>query len=432
MEKLNQITEQVMEQLKKEGAESSQCRATITEIQEFNVESGKFTLFRTLYDKELYLSMIKQKKHGEITINSFSDSTIKKAIKECTEMTEFSEENEAWEIAPYQGEKEFKKGALVPDLERFFVRVQEFTEYITKKYPLIILEQVIAMYKKSDSVYQDSNGNYFKEEKGYYELDYTLNGKSGEHVSSIVGSRVKFEDLEKPIIESGVDETLFGNIVKSIYTTPLEGKFNGTMVMTPGVLVNFISFLRENYLSDSVILEKTSQWKDKLGKKVADEALTISLKPNDSRIIVGESFTSDGVLSEDCDLIESGILKNFCLKKFAANKTGNKPCPNTSNALIIANGKHSLEEIIKNIKRGIIVGGFSGGIPNASGEFSGVAKNSFLIEDGEIKQALSETMINGNIGKMFEHIEGISKEVQENGYFVLPYIAVSGIVVSGK
>ena len=80
----------------------------------------------------------------------------------------------------------------------------------------------------------------------------------------------------------------------------------------------------------------------------------------------------------------------------------------------------------------MIVGGFSGGHPGASGEFSGVAKNSFYIEDGKVKGAVMETMINGNLADVFNNILAISREVTEDGYASMPYMAVSGITISGK
>lgn len=89
-------------------------------------------------------------------------------------------------------------------------------------------------------------------------------------------------------------------------------------------------------------------------------------------------------------------------------------------------------DMIKNIKKGIIVGRFSGGNPGPNGDFSGIAKNSFLIEDGEIKGAVSETMINGNLAEMLQNVVAVSKETIADGNCVLPYVAVDKIVISGK
>jgi PmbA protein len=88
--------------------------------------------------------------------------------------------------------------------------------------------------------------------------------------------------------------------------------------------------------------------------------------------------------------------------------------------------------MIKKVKKGIIVGRFSGGSPGANGEFSGVAKNGFMIEDGKITSALSETMISGNLADMLNNLVDISKETLEDGNMVVPYMAFDGITVSGK
>ena len=87
---------------------------------------------------------------------------------------------------------------------------------------------------------------------------------------------------------------------------------------------------------------------------------------------------------------------------------------------------------VKNTYKCLILGGFSGGQPGRHGEFSGVAKNSFLIEKGKVKCAVTETMVNGNLGEAFRNIRGITAEVLCDGGSVVPYIAVDGIVISGK
>ena len=97
---------------------------------------------------------------------------------------------------------------------------------------------------------------------------------------------------------------------------------------------------------------------------------------------------------------------------------------------MINKGKKSYDDIVKNIKRGVLLERFSGGRPSADGEFSGVAKNSYYIENGEIKYPISETMISGNIQKMFKNIGEISSNRIDFGYCIFPWISFKGITVS--
>ena len=98
----------------------------------------------------------------------------------------------------------------------------------------------------------------------------------------------------------------------------------------------------------------------------------------------------------------------------------------------MAPGEKSLRELIASVDRGLLVSRISGGRPASSGDFSAVAKNSFLIEGGKIGAAVSETMISGNLAEMLMHPAGASVERIADGYTLLPYLAFSGITVSGK
>ncbi len=204
------------------------------------------------------------------------------------------------------------------------------------------------------------------------------------------------------------------------------------MVFTPGCLGGVLYELVSNYAADGVLIDGTSQWKDKLGEQVADPALTLRLAPEDARILTGEKYSQDGHASKDYALIERGILRQFMLSDYAAKKTGHTRAPNTTFALVVEPGEKPLEEIIAGIDRGLLVGRYSGGAAGTNGEFSGVAKNSFMIENGKVTHAVSETMIAGNLAGMLGKLRGISKETVADGTSVLPWLAVDGITISGQ
>ena len=94
-------------------------------------------------------------------------------------------------------------------------------------------------------------------------------------------------------------------------------------------------------------------------------------------------------------------------------------------------GDKPFAALISGIERGVLVCRFSGGEPANNGDFSGVAKNSFLIENGKITAPVSETMISGNMAEMLNAIRGFSKETVCDGSSVLPYAAFDGVTVSG-
>ena len=56
MHDLKMIADKALAALKDKGADKAQCAVRFTETHEFNVDGGKFSLFRTLFDNSLSLT----------------------------------------------------------------------------------------------------------------------------------------------------------------------------------------------------------------------------------------------------------------------------------------------------------------------------------------------------------------------------------------
>ncbi len=433
MEKNRILAEKILALAQERGADMAHCTVRESEMREFNIEGNEFSLFRTNFDRMIAMTLFVGGKKGSVSINKFDDEAISEAVDNCISAANSAQPDSAWELAKDNGERHFVRGALVPDTEKLFFRTQELLEDIKKRHPIILVEQMIVKHILVKSVYMSTTNNLYFSESGRYVAELMYSAHEGENATSFFGSDVTLNNLDKPFIDCAFIEQELSDIENQLDTKPTEGKFQATVIFTPACLVGSVfGEILENFVSDSVILEGTSIWKDKLGTKVADERINFSLKPNDERIVNGEFRTGEGYLSEDFDIIENGVLKSLVLSQYVANKTGNERAKNTSQAFIIKNGDTPIDEIIKNTKRGIIVGRFSGGSPSANGEFSGVAKNGFYIENGKIVSALSETMISGNLASMLNNLVDISKETLVDGSVVAPYMAFDGITISGK
>ncbi|WP_425290044.1 metallopeptidase TldD-related protein, partial [Shewanella algae] len=73
---------------------------------------------------------------------------------------------------------------------------------------------------------------------------------------------------------------------------------------------------------------------------------------------------------------------------------------------------------------------FSGGYPASNGDISGVAKNSYLIENGEIRGPVSEVMVSANIPNMLNNIVSCSRESINFGSSIAPWMRVSDVTIS--
>jgi len=432
MDKLYTLTETIIEKLKAQGADMAYCTAESGETREFNVDGGEFSLFRTLFDNSLTITAFVGGKKGSVGLNSFDDDKVDEAVKNCIAAAQSSEPDPAWALADECGEKYFKKGAIEPDLNGLFDRSAELVETIKRDYPLIVIEQMIVTHETSHAVYRNTSGAVYTTDAGYYNFDLMFSAHEGEQGSSFFSSGVICANLDKPAIELGSIRRDLEDVQKQIYTKATEGKFSGTMVLSPGCLAEFMGSIVGKFASDTTILEGTSIWKDSIGEQVADSRITVSFAPSAEGIVCGQSYTSEGFIAEDFDFIKNGRLESFLTSLYIANKTGVERAKNSGSSMVIEAGDKSLSEIIAGIDRGILVGRFSGGDPAQNGDFSGVAKNSFLIENGKITCAASETMISGNLAQMLKDLVDISKERVADGYSLLPWAAFNNITVSGK
>lgn len=432
MEELKKAAGQVKKEI--EAAQIAKARFSVAEkeTKEFNMENGEFSLYRTLFDKELSVTVFHNQKTGTSSTNRLDEEAIQGAVADAVSSAESSAADEAYDIAPKQEKQVFEVGVYEPDMDRLFERTKEFANDIEKQFPKIQVMQMIVKHEKHHELYWNTNGTEFEQFAGSYHVMVEFSANDGENTTSIDGAGFRIADLERPFLELAEVKRQLAFAERQLAVKPMEGKFEGTIVLTPDCFGGFLAAIFRSFLSSSVILDKTSLWADKLGKQVADPRITISLDPMREGIVEYERYTSDGFVSEPFDLIKDGILESFRLPLYVANKCGLKPSKNMSDAVAVAAGDTSYEEMIKGIEKGLLLCGFSAGQPGANGEISAVAKNSFLIEHGEVTAPVNEVMISGNLAEMLNHVVAISKETITDGNSILPYLAIDGVVVSGK
>jgi len=432
MKKLINVTQTALNALKAKGADNACCTASFSTVREFNVDNGRFSLYRTLYGNSLSVTALVGGKKGRAACNSFQPEDIATLCTDCVAAAAAGQADGAYVIAAENKNAAFTFGCPNCNEKLLFDRSKQLLEDIGKDYPLITIEQMIISHRKSETVYADLSGTQYTQTAGCYTVSIMYSAHKGEKTSSFFSSGVITDSLDTPFIRLGRIAAELAEVEKQIDTTPVTGKFTGTLILPPAALCGVISDALGNFAGGGALMEETTPWADMLGKQVAAESLTVELAPLDSRIVCGSRIGGEGFLNQNCTVIQNGVLKSFVLSRYAANKTGKAPSANTSGSYIIHGGNTPLADMIKGVKRGLWIGRLSGGSPASNGDFSAVAKNSFLIEDGCITTAVSETMVNGNLKDMLMAISAVSSETVADGDTVLPYVAVEGVVITGK
>lgn len=413
------------------GVDKASCSVYNSKKYELNFTREGISLLRTTIDGSVNMLAIKNGKKATIALNKLDKNTINSKIDELIEMTNSAEADSCNDIAEYQEKEGFSSGNNEPDLDKMYDLIRNFLAKIEKDYPQInFMDGTTLSFDKVESVFVNSNGVEFKVNKGIYNASVVFLAKEGDKSTSFNYFGYSFEELPEDLMEYADVRQRMEDIIKQLHCSSV-GKFIGDIILTPESAMDMIGSYIMNFLSDSPLISGTSILKDKLNEKVAKESLTIKCMPVAKDMADKNFITADGIKTENLTLIEAGVLKSFMLGLYAAKKTG-KAVAKTAFNIVVEGGNTSLQDIIKNTKKGIILGRFSGGNPANNGDFAGVAKNSFYVEDGEIKYALAETMISSNLYAMFNNIEDISIETINSGSTILPWIKVNGVNISGK
>lgn len=430
--KLKEIAQYTISCLKKHGADFAQCKICYSVADEINVDAGEFSLMRSTFDNSIIMIVIKDMKKGVISINKLDEESIDAAAKECVENAAVSTVDDCLSIAPLIKNEDFSYGVSESDRDKFFDRISEYMADLSRDYPKVFVEQLIAEFCDGKTVFANTNGVEFSNSSAYYSMSSMYSAHEGDKTTSFNSTGIDFVDLDKRILDMGTQRMMYELCEKELDAVPFEGKFTGTAVFAPSCLGDIIGSAIGSFTTDSSIIDNTSPWRKSLGTSVASDCLSVSLIPIDPRIIGGERYTSEGYKTQNCDIIKDGVLKTFCLTEYGARKSGEKRCSTLSSCMEVHAGETPYEDLISKIDKGILVCRLSGGSPAGNGDFSGVAKNSFLIENGKITKPVLETMISGNLADMLKNITDISKETAEDGSCVFPWVAFDGVTVSGK
>ena len=427
-----EVAELILAEIKAIGADEGECWVSRNALTEFSYELGKISMIRTVFTDNVNIKLLKDQRKGTVSLNSFEAADIKEAVAEAWQAAQSATADEAEGIAELQENLSFSSGEPKPDLDKMYIQLEDLLTACKKDYPLISFNSMGIEHNLTEQLYANSKGVRLSELSGKYQFSNIFMGTDGDKTSSFNYFGKIYQDPSIRLTDLNQARRLWKEAQEQIETEQFDGSFVGDLVITPGCLENFAFYIVEGCLSDTALISGTSPWKDKLGQQVASPLFNFSLAIESDELPGGSVLNRDGYVAEEMDLIKNGVLTNFVLSRYGAAKTGLARSANTNPTLVIGSGDTPLEEMIAGVERGVLLGRFSGGSPSPSGDFSGVAKNSFLIENGKVSKALSEVMIAGNLGDLLRDTVAVSKERENSGYWLLPWLHTKNITISGK
>ena len=205
-----------------------------------------------------------------------------------------------------------------------------------------------------------------------------------------------------------------------------------TTIFEPLATSEFLSYLGYYAFNGKLCQEGRSYLSGRIGSKFIDEQLTIIDDPLNK---VGYAFPFDleGVAKKRLVLVDRGVAKNVVYDSITASKDKKKSTGHALSApnpfgpvpvhLVMKAGNSSLEEMIRQTKKGILVTRFhyTNVIDPHKLTFTGMTRDgTFLIENGEITKGLKNLRFTENIIEVLNRVDALSRDTMlvaaEPGY----------------
>jgi PmbA protein len=276
-------------------------------------------------------------------------------------------------------------------------------------------------------------------------------GRLAEYWPRILARRVEDLELSKnvPIWMDYAKDSL--NAV-----LPETGKYD--LIIPPDVLFEMAPPVVAFQASASSFKRGLSRWKER-GQKIWSEKITIE---DDGLIDYGigtSPFDDEGTPQSKTEIIRSGEFRNYITNRMysrfvgSENSTGNAVKFGRSGGalcysgdvglgetnMVMGGGDSSLDEMIKETRRGLLMVQFSWMLPDpVTGSFGAEIRHAYLVENGQVTKPIKGGVVNGSFFDeseekgVFNTVDLISKDRKMTSGSFLPWVHFPELRVSGK
>jgi PmbA protein len=184
-------------------------------------------------------------------------------------------------------------------------------------------------------------------------------------------------------------------------------------------------------MSAGNIQQKRSFVADKKGQQVGSKLLTVQDDPYLPRALGSMYYDDDGFPAKKRDLFREGVLNEFLVDWYYGRKLDWEPNSGSISNLIIPPGTRSLDAIIKDLGRCMLITGFIGGNSNSTtGDFS-VGIIGKLFNKGQFVQNVAEMNMADNHLKFWNKLIEVGNDPWIYSQARFPSLVFDGVVVAG-
>lgn len=424
-------------------SKADECECNLNGSNQGNIRYARNTVSTSgeVSDVTLVVQSCYGKRSGTATINEFDDASLEKVVRRSEELAKLAPENP--EHMPNLGPAEYQKvnawyestasvtpedraaaaeASIVPSRKNKLVASGYLND--AESFSAIMNSTGVFAYHKSSSV-------------NFTATIRTEDGTGSGWVSRDYNDSSKMDTRE-------ASDVAIGKAMGSVDAKEMEpGKY--TVIMEPAASVTLLGNMAGNMAQRaadegrSFLSKKPAEGEDavegaptnRLGEKMFDERVTIYSDPAHPECPTAP-FAGNGHPVGHTKWIEKGVIKAMPNSRYWAEKTGSRYYPTAytgggifggNQQLIMEGGDMSLEEMIRDTRRGVLVTRlwYIRQLDPQTLLYTGLTRDgTFYIEDGKIKYPIKNFRFNESPIVMLNNIEALGKPQRINGSMIPP------------
>ena len=188
-------------------------------------------------------------------------------------------------------------------------------------------------------------------------------------------------------------------------------------------------------ISGGSLYRKSSFLLDHLGKQVLPDWFQISERPHLLKRLASTPFDSEGVRTQDLEIIQDGVLQTYLLTSYSGRKMGMQSTGHAGgihNWLVKPNLTGGLTALLRQMGTGLLVTDVMGqGVNIVTGDYSRGAAG-FWVEKGEIQYPVAEITIAGQLQDMLKNIVAVADDIEHRSNIQTGSILLDKMKISGN
>ena len=361
------------------------------------------------------------KRSGTATGNEFDDASLEKTVRRSEEIAKLAPENP--EFMPALGPQQYGQGTNYSESTAGIDPVARVEAALASIDACIATKTTAAGYLEDTTGFLaigNSKGlfGYNKSTSG----EFTVTARTADEKGSGYGVSY-FTDVTKLDTKRATDVAIKKAIASKEAKELKPEKF--TVILEPQAAYDLISLLVNAMDARSADEGRSYFGKKGAGNRIGDqlfnEKVTIKSDPF-SPDNPSTPFAPDGRPRNTITWVENGVLKALPYTRYWASKKNVDAIPQPS-GFTMTGSNQSLEELIKGTEKGVLVTRFYyiRLVDPQTLVFTGLTRDgTFLIEKGEVKNAIKNFRFNESPANMLANLEAVGKQVRINNSMIPP------------